>query len=159
VLAYVFWHRPRAGVEIAAYEEAQRSFHASLEMTSASFRVAELPFGDGGGYEDWYLVADWSGLGALNEAAVDGPRRAPHDRVAEMSVEGWGAVYSLLRGPAEIPDGARWREKPRDRSYEEFVATLPQATVWQRQMVLGPGPELCLASTESSGRERVWPSS
>ena len=64
MLAYVFWHRPRPDVDLGAYEEAQRSFHSSLGTTSASFRLAELPFDDGGsGYEDWYLVEDWEAGG------------------------------------------------------------------------------------------------
>jgi hypothetical protein len=40
MLAYVFWHQPRRGVDLAAYEDAQRAFHSSLEAPTASFRVA-----------------------------------------------------------------------------------------------------------------------
>lgn len=158
MLAYVFWHRPRVDAEVAAYEEAQRSFHASLEMTSASFRLAQLPFGSGGGYEDWYLVTDWSGLGELNEAAVDERRGASHDRVASISADGWGAVYAPLHGEAAIPDGAAWLDKPRDQSYERFIASFPEGILWQRQMVLGPAPELCLAVPPSADRKKIWPS-
>ena len=53
MLAYLFWHRPREDAEPAAYEEAQRRFHERLEVPSACFRLAALPFGSGGGYEDW----------------------------------------------------------------------------------------------------------
>jgi hypothetical protein len=70
MLAYVFWHRPKPEVDVGAYEDAQHSFHALLEIRSASFRVAELPFGDRrSAYEDWYLVRDWADLGELNETA------------------------------------------------------------------------------------------
>lgn len=156
MLAYVFWHRPRPEVDVAAYEEAQRSFHASLQMDSACFRLAQLPFASGGGYEDWYLLADWSGLGELNEAAVDERRDDSHGRVASMSADGWGAVYAAL-GEAAIPDGTEWLDKPREQPYEQFIASLPEGPAWQRQMVLGPAPEFCLASAESGGRERIWP--
>jgi hypothetical protein len=85
MFAYVFWHRPQRGIDRTSYEEAQRAFHGALEVTSACFRLAKLPFGEGdSGYEDW-------------------------------------------------------------------------ATVWQRQMVLGPGPEFCAVSPESVGREKIWP--
>jgi hypothetical protein len=156
MLAYVFWHRPRRGADLAAYEDAQRAFHSSLETPSASFRVAELPFGDGGdGYEDWYLVEDWKGLGELNRTAVDPARLPAHDQAAAQSADGWGGVYSLVRGTASIPDGADWLHKPRGESSASFIASLPETTVWQRQMVLGPGPEFCAAVPASGGRERI----
>jgi hypothetical protein len=159
MLAYVFWHRPRVGLDSADYEQAQRAFHASLEVTSASFRIAKMPFGSGdSGYEDWYLVEDWEKLGELNGSAVDSTRRADHDRAASHAANGWGAVYSLLRGPASIPEGARWLDKPRGTPTEQFLASLAEAAVWQRQMVLGPGPEFCALSPKSAGREKIWPS-
>jgi hypothetical protein len=157
MLAYVFWHQPKAGVEPADYEETQRSFLAALDTTSASFRVIELPFQPGGGYEDWYLLEGWQELGELNAAAVDSLRLAPHDRLAAMSADGWGSIYELVRGAPEIPDGAEWLDKPRGEPSPAFVASLPEATVWRRQMVLGPAPEFCLARPPSAARERVWP--
>jgi hypothetical protein len=54
--AYLFWHRPRPGVERDEYEEAQRQFHALLEVESACFRLERLPFAEGPGYEDWQAV-------------------------------------------------------------------------------------------------------
>jgi hypothetical protein len=158
MLAYVFWHRPRRDTDLAAYENAQRAFHSSLETPSASFRVAELPFGDGeSGYEDWYLVEGWEGLGELNRTAVDSARLHVHDHAAADSANGWGGVYSLVRGPASILDGVAWLQKPRGESSGSFIASLPGTTVWQRQMVLGPGPEFCVAVPKSVDRERIWP--
>ena len=159
MLAYVFWHQPQRDVDPVKYEETQRAFHGALQLTSACFRLAELPFGEkGGGYEDWYLVEDWGKLGELNSAAVDSVRRADHDRAASHAADGWGAVYSLLRGPASIPEGARWLEKSRGMPTDQFLASLAETTVWQRQMVLGPAPEFCAVSSESVGREKIWPS-
>jgi hypothetical protein len=158
MLAYVFWHRPNAGVDAAAYEDAQRSFHSSLETPSASFRVARMPFAaTSAGYEDWYLVESWSELGELSEIAVDSARRPAHDHAAAMSAAGWGAVFAPVRGRIAIPAGTEWFEKPRGEPYAEFIATLPEITVWQRQMVLGPGPEFCAAAPESEDRTRIWP--
>jgi len=159
MLAYVFWHRPHEGTEPGNYEQAQLSFHAALETRSASFRLAELPFADKDGYEDWYLVEDWESLGKLNRAAVDSVRGPQHDRAALNAANGWGAVYALVRGPSSIPDVAHWLDKPRGEPSEEFIASLPETTIWQRQMVLGPGPEFCVTTPSPDGalRERIWP--
>jgi hypothetical protein len=150
LLAYVFWHRPRPGVEATRYEEAQRSFHEGLEVVSACFRVERLPFGGGPGYEDWYLVEDWTGLGELNAAAVDAGHRTEHDRAAALVGEGWGAVYACVGGSAAIPTVAEWLDKPRGQRAAEFIAGLGEdLTIWRRQMVLGPAPEFCVADGEA----------
>lgn len=147
MLAYLFWHRPRPGVEREEYEEAQRQFHALLEVESACFRLERLPFEEGGGYEDWYLVEGWAALGELNRAAVDPRRRGGHDRAAALVGDGWGGVYACVRGPASIPTEARWLHKPRGKSIDDLLADVEaDAPVWQRQMVLGPAPELCIGS-------------
>lgn len=155
-LAYVFWHRPRDGIDPADYEASLRAFHATLELPSASFRLASLPFGAGGGYEDWYLVDGWAQLGELNVDAVAAVRRTVHDAAAHASAEGWGGVYGLARGVAEPPVAARWVTKPAGRSYEEFLSSLEAPSVWLRQMVLGPAPEFCLVDGEQTGRVRVY---
>lgn len=156
MLAYVFWHQPKADVDTADYEAAQRDFHRVLDVASACFRLAHLPFADGAGYEDWYLVGDWDGIGRLNEAAVDSARRESHDHAAAPAAAGWGAVYGLERGAAEIPAGADWREKPRGEPAEEFLDRLPSGVaVWRRQLVLGPAPEFCLATPAQAGRESI----
>ncbi len=90
MLAYVFWHRLREGVEAARYEESLRRFHDSLDVPSASFRLLELPFAKMDGYEDWYLVEDWHALGALNADAVDDLRRDTHHTVTRWRGLGWG---------------------------------------------------------------------
>lgn len=158
MLAYVFWHRPRAGADPAAYEEAQRAFHASLAVPSACFRIEALPFGDRGpAYEDWYLVEDWAGLGELNTVAVDAGHRPSHDAAASLSAEGWAGVLALVSGPAVIPAGIEWLPATFSIHDMEKVTEVEGATVWQRQMVLGPAPEFCLATARSAGRTQVWP--
>jgi hypothetical protein len=157
MLAYVFWHRPRRDVDPTDYEEGQRVFQAALGAQAASFRLAELPFEGGPGYEDWYLAEDWRALGELNEAAVDSVRRASHDHAATMSGEGWGSIYGLAKGTAAIPDGIAWLEKPRGEASGAFVESLPNETIWRRQMALGPGPEFCAVAAALPARVRIWP--
>jgi hypothetical protein len=144
MLAYVFWHRPRAGVAAADYERRLGAFHSRLPAPSGCFRISSLPFAEGEGYEDWYLVDGWADLGDLNAVAISGVRRDPHDAVAEAADEGWGGVYALIRGDRRPPLSARWVSKPAGESYEVFLDTVQARTVWQRQMVLGPAPEFCV---------------
>jgi hypothetical protein len=145
MLAYVFWHRPRDVTDRSAYDAGLRAFHRALSVHSACFWLSDLPFAQGPGYEDWYLVQGWQQLGELNQAAISGQRKAPHDAVAQLARKGWGAVYALSRGDPRPPLTARWMDKPPDESYEAFVDRLPGRTVWQRQLVLGPAPEFCVA--------------
>ena len=158
MLAYVFWHRPAAGAETAAYEARLRAFHASLAAHSptgfhgsAALRVSEAPWlpGSGTAYEDWYAVEDWAAIGRLNEAAVRGARAEPHDAVAASAGAGAGAVYGLVSGPPVLAARrASWLAKPPGADRDAFHAKLegPGRSVWMRQMVLGPAPEYAVRS-------------
>lgn len=152
MLAYVFWHRPGDAVDLDEYEEGLRAFHAALDSCSRSFRLERLPFGTDGGYEDWYLAETWAALGGLNERAVDARHRAPHDRVAAGTARGWGGVYALIRGKAQIPTGTAWFEKPPGEPTAEFLAARSEETIWRRQLVLGPAPEFCAAAVATPAR-------
>lgn len=156
MLAYVFWHQPKTGVEAEEYEGAQREFHALLDSPSACFRIAELPFGNGvGGYEDWYLVESWTAMGELNARAVDERRDDAHGHAASLAAAGWGAIYELVRGTASIPEGTAWVEKPRGEPATEFAASLPHKSIWRRQLVLGPAAEFCGSAASSASRIRL----
>jgi hypothetical protein len=163
-LAYLFWHWPLAGVAPAEYEQRMRDFHAALGLPgSRTFRLERAPY-DGPpapAYEDWYPVADWAALGDLNERAVSGARKPPHDAAARGAAGGDGGVYRRIQGEHETPVAhAQWLAKPAGMAYETFhgelAATVPDATIWQRQMVLGPAPEYAVLAT---GRVTLpWPS-
>lgn len=160
MLAYLFWHRPAAGVDRVEYEGAQRQFHAAIGVPSGCFRLAELPFAadrdDGdGGYEDWYLVDDWAALGELNEAAVDAGRRPSHDAAAGLVGNGWAGVYRLLQGSPQPPEEARWLYKRPGEATADLLTACADAPVWQRQMVLGPAPEFCVGAGGEVSRLRV----
>jgi hypothetical protein len=145
VLAYVFWHRPAQGAH--DYEQRLTAFHDVIGAESTWHRVSGLPWMGGlDGYEDWYLVEDWAALGALNERAVSGPRRAPHNAAAADAAWGQAGIYALKRGSPELHgiSHAAWHTKPAGVTYEAFEARLPGRSVWQRQMTLGPTPEYVL---------------
>ena len=56
MLAYVFFHRPGPGVEVAEYETALRRFHTSLTGEPPSGFIESTTYRLGDSYADWYLV-------------------------------------------------------------------------------------------------------
>ena len=154
MLAYVFWHRPAHDTASAPYEHALAAFHRALAAEpppgfrrSWAFRLAEVPWLGGPGYEDWYLVDSFAALGELNEAAVSASRQAPHDAVAGLAADGTAGVYRLVAGEPSLGTArAAWLPKPPGKTYPAFLAEVgaPSASVWQRQMTLGPAPEFCV---------------
>jgi hypothetical protein len=177
VLAYVFWHRPLDGVDAEAYERAEIGFHESLARTppagfrgSAVFRVAELTWlastsftaaAGAGGYEDWYLLEDYTAMGVLNEAAVGSGHRGVHVEAAYRYGAGAGGLDGLVVGHARELDGdalAIWVSRPPPGlpgSERRDLAGLlgdgmdpEHASLWRRQFVFGPAPEYCLLVAE-----------
>jgi len=160
MLAYVFWHWKRANVAAAGYEGAQRAFHTALAGTppagyTGSFSVAlgDVPWVPGGDdvYEDWYLLEDFTALGALNEAAVSHSRAAPHDAAAALAAGGSGGLYRLRLGSLlREPRHALWFGKPQGMRYGELfdqvtrVMAAGGGALWVRQLTLGPAREFCL---------------
>jgi len=143
---------------------------------SACFRVGELPWlsgpppagaqgqpEDGGGYEDWYVVEDYAALGVLNEAAAGRGHRTSHDRAARRFGAGSGGLYGLVEG--ERPPGrggalgdaslAVWVARPPGSRFPALGELLGdgmdpgRASLWRRQLVLGPAPEFCLLASET----------
>jgi hypothetical protein len=157
---------------------------------SAVFRVAELPWlapssevapephggalgverhgdaadrahGGAAGYEDWYLVEDYTALGILNEAAVAHGHRTVHDELARRFGAGAGGLYGLVEG--ELAPGL---DSIGGASIAVWVARTPgverrplgellgdgmdprHASLWRRQLVFGPAPEFCLLAPE-----------
>ncbi len=152
MLAYVFWHRPREGVEALEYEAALREFHGRLAEEavegvhgSAAFAVDRLPWlGGGQAYEDWYLLEAGFALDTLNGAAVSGRMTRPHRRIAALTGPMAAGLYRLVRGDGCRGSQATWsQERPS-----------AAGALWQRQMVLGPTPEFCLLG---GGRRRPAP--
>lgn len=161
----MFWHTPRPGTDGAAYEDALTAFHAALAADppdgfvdswtnrTSSPPWAATPQDPSSHYEDWYLVHGFAALDRLNDAAVSGGRRGPHDRAAAHAADASAGLYrAWTAGEPPPPGGAvvsHWLGKPPGVAYAdwrtELVAALPVgAPAWQRQMVLGPTPEFCV---------------
>jgi hypothetical protein len=158
-LAYVFWHRPFAETSPEDYETRLAAFHAALAATPPPgfSDSCALRLGDGG-YEDWYLVADWAALGTLNRHAVTGSRRPPHDAAAARTADGSAGIYApLTRDPVPPMQGhGAWLAKPPGLGYADFRAALPAGAVaWQRQMTLGPQGEFTLRA--DAPLDLPWP--
>jgi hypothetical protein len=161
MLAYIFWHWPYPQIDTADYERDQLAFQWTLARAgptgfreSAVYRIAGAPWLPAGRavYEDWYLVDDFGSLGPLNDAVVAAVAQAAHDQAAAGAEAGAGALYRLRSGQPRLDTAllATWITKPRDLTYADFDARLaeslvgPAASLWRRQMVLGPAPEFCL---------------
>jgi hypothetical protein len=162
MLAYVFWHWRRPEIAATEYESAQQRFHAALAAVpppgfrrSWTVAIAGAPWTRSDqAYEDWYLLDNSAALDPLNTAAVTASRQAPHDAAAALAADGAAGLYLVRLGiPAGPPRVATWFAKPGGMGYAELFAALAPlvrteaATLWVRQMVLGPSPECCLHSS------------
>lgn len=161
MLAYVFWHVPRAGAAARDYELLHRGFFDVLRASRVPgltglrvFRLAAIPWLDGqAGYEDWHLLDGSAALDSLNDAAITGARLVPHDRIAALAASGTAGLYGLRMGSMIDPAIAYWLSKPAGMSYRDFEASLTPLVesgccLWGRRMTLGPTPEFCLHATE-----------
>lgn len=161
MLAYVLWHRPATGVDGAEYELAQGAFHHALEAepwpglrAARAYRAAAFPWLSGTAYEDWYLLEGYGELGAFAQQPMSDGHRAAHDAAAHGYGSGAGALYALLEGdPATATNGdagfASWLTRPRGApppALAELAGEGPGASLWRRELVLGPAPEYCLLS-------------
>lgn len=158
MLAYVFWHVPRAGVAAREYEAVHREFHEVLWrsrvaglLTLRVHRLESIPWLAAGqpGYEDWHLLEDSAALDRLNEAAVTQARQLPHDRIAALAASGTAGLYGLRGGALVDPAVAYWFAKPTGMSYPDLELSMKPfvergCCLWGRRMTLGPTPEFCL---------------
>ena len=163
VLAYVFWHRRRPEISRDAYEESLIGFQKALKdshlagfVGSVVSRIGEAPWMNTNteAYEDWYLLSGSEVMDRLNEVAVSGERKEPHDRAAHAATDGHGGLYQLRSGENSVIDApwATWFSKPAGTAYERLYQEISEyfdpvnASLWRRQMVLAPSPEFCLRS-------------
>jgi len=163
MLAYVFWHWPQPSVATNSYETDLIQFHETLRSNKPDGFHRSLVFSinnaswlgtEGVAYEEWYLLNDSAAMDRINHAAVHGPCEEPHNRVARNAAGGVGGLYRLRLGQEGLGNAkyATWFSKPGGVSYPDFDARLQpiieehEATLWSRQMTLGPTKEFCLHS-------------
>ncbi len=182
-LSFILWHWPAEGVSAGDYYRALSRFHTALKdeppdgfLESGVVRFDALPWiaAPGPIYQDWYVITDFTAMGILNDGAVDGSRKSPHDEVAGMAADGVGGLYAVEAGqPSALSGGLfHWLRKPEDRNTPEYLRSLKDialaagGTLWRRQMNLGVAPEYCLRAErriDAAGVEQVmsgmdvWP--
>jgi hypothetical protein len=178
MLAYVFWHRPAAGIGEGEYERALGRFHRSLARRppsgfrgSVALRAPALPWlparegSPDAGYEDWYVLDDWSSVGVLEAAAISRAHAGAHELAARHAGACAGGVYRLLDGEGSPRDAhlAIWVDTM-GRSSDPAIADLledgmqPRASsLWRRCLVLGPAPQLCLLSADRAIEPQTGP--
>jgi hypothetical protein len=123
MLAYVFWHWKRAGVQPREYESRLRRFHDALAKSppdgfswswSAALSKAQWANDGSEAYEDWYAVTGSGALDPLNSAAITASLQIPHDDASAMAAGGTAGLYRLRAGRAfRAPGVAHWFAKPR----------------------------------------------
>ncbi|HEY3993237.1 MAG TPA: hypothetical protein VGM01_10200 [Ktedonobacteraceae bacterium] len=170
MLAYVFWHQRMSTVAKEEYQERLVAFHRILQerqsqgfVGSIVLEIAQLPWINEGSevYEDWYIVENSAALDPLDEAAVTGICREPHNQVARLAGNGTGGLYRLKGGTSDFSRLAEvrfatWFNKPDGMSYNQLYELLHQRPneqqdiLWQRQMTMGPALEFCLHDTQKS---------
>src|SRR5260370_7301968 len=125
---YVFWDWGYGSGEESVYERGIIEFQEALRRQRPSgfeysvvLKVERAPWGgrDGGVYEEWYVVENSAALDGLNEAAVSGVCREPHNRVAEDAAGGAGGLYRLRVGEVGLATtrAALWFAKPAGLSF------------------------------------------
>jgi len=95
-------------------------------------------------FEDWYLVEDWTALGALNQAAVPDQERCSTTTLHHSPRKGPDQSMGSGSGSRAPPPDSACGWPSRSGAYPDFGARLQdltgsRAVVWQRLMV--PGAE------------------
>ncbi len=168
MLTYVFWHQRASATTKEEYQEKLIAFHRILQERqpqgfagSLVLEMASLPWmtEESEVYEDWYFVENSAALDPLDNAAVTGICREPHQQIARLANNGTGGLYRLKGETVDFTRTAglryaTWFGKPLGMSYDDLYELLrqgeydQQGILWQRQMTMGPALEFCLHTSQ-----------
>jgi hypothetical protein len=149
-------------VSSKTYENALITFHRSLYNFGVKGYIGSQTFKIEGaywmgasesGYEDWYLLKDSSVMDKLNQAAVSGSVKDPHNTAAHMATSLHAGLYVIKSPYPSFLSGksAVWFTKPREMDLNQILSNYGNSNdnigdLWMRLMVLGPTPEYCIVS-------------
>jgi hypothetical protein len=184
MLAIIFWNARLTQCDAGTYQNSLTGFHQSLSEKkidgfrySATFRVSNVPWfePETAVYEDWYVMKNFAGMDALDQAVVETPCQAPHMALMQSLSGAVGGAYGLVNGVGRMAGmaHAQWFSKPRDVSDADIAALVQtqapgaQHSFWTRGMAMGPMGNVLLSNEPvtlpdrfgalSVARERVWP--
>lgn len=162
MIAYVFWHQKMELVSSKTYESALITFHRSLYNFGVRGYIGSQTFKIEGaywmgatesGYEDWYLLEDSGVMDKINQAAISGSVKDPHNAAAHMATNLHAGLYVIKSPYPSFLNGksATWFTKPKEMSLDQIINSHSDSNkrfgdLWMRQMVLGPTPEYCIVS-------------
>ncbi|GCE21524.1 hypothetical protein [Dictyobacter kobayashii] len=146
MLAYVFWHQRAKQTDQTEYQQKLVAFHQILQqrhpqgfLFSMVLEFEQLPWMGVGleAYEDWYVVENSAALDPLDEAAVSGICRDPHNQVARLAGNGTGGLYRFKQGSFDHSQlsqirSTTWFNKPTGMSYERLYEILRQQNIEQQ---------------------------
>ncbi len=164
MLAVVFWNARRESCSVDSYADALHRFHQELNgdkphgfRFSTTYVVDALPWLSSKTevYEDWYVMANFAAMDALDEAVIDTERLPAHRELMTQASTAYGGIFYLKSGPARMDkfSYAHWLPRPRGVAAEDIATQAKQrnpelkCSVWTRAMALGPS-EYCLLGSE-----------
>ena len=167
MLALIFWNARRTDVDKSRYREALFAFHAELNRVkpaglrySCTFMSPPLPWfaPTNEVYEDWYVLRNFAGVDALDEAVAERDTMQSHRYLMRNTAGASAAIVGLAGGQAKICDytEAYWTSTPRGITSAEFVSRaanqsrMARTSVWTRSLALGPREQLVLAKAPIS---------
>jgi len=165
MIAYLFWHTPRTGVDEVVYAAKLVRFQEELEQLNpgdsglasdpAAYRLDAVPWSPAARpvYLDLYLMNSTAQMELLNSAAVTGTLVQPHAEIAALYGSGVGSLYGIRAGAVEASTDSYWFSKPAGMSYAELDTALAPllssgVALLRRMMVLGPSSEFGLLSPQ-----------
>jgi len=163
LLALIFWNARRSDADQTQYRDALFGFHEELNDNkpagfrfSCTFASPPTPWFNAGSeiYEDWYVLRNFAGIDALEEAVANRDTMQSHRFLMRHTAGASAAIVGLSGGQARIFDftEAYWTSTRQAIAIDGFFAanlaggsSRVNMSVWTRSLALGPNERLILA--------------